>query len=133
MPWEAAAPHAGFSRGRPWLPLDAAHRVLAVDRQEPDPSSTLAFTRTLLALRRQHPALRLGSFDIEQADEALLVTRRRRQDDVLWLAFNLGATARQVTTPNGTRDTILALQSARVQGALVDLPPHSAIFLRLAA
>ena len=91
MPWEAAAPHAGFTRGTPWLPLDAAHRVLAVDRQERDPSSTLAFTRTLLALRRQHAALRLGSFDVEQADDSLLIVRRRHQDDVLWLAFNAGA------------------------------------------
>src|SRR5512137_313972 len=64
MPWEAAAPHAGFTRGTPWLPLDAAHQMLAVDLQERDPSSTLAFTRTLLALRRKHAALRLGSFDV---------------------------------------------------------------------
>jgi alpha-glucosidase len=132
MPWEAAAPHAGFTRGTPWLPLDAAHQVLAVDLQERDPSSNLAFTRTLLALRRQHPALRLGSFDVERADDSLLIARRRHQDDAVWLAFNAGPTARQVRTPDGACEAILALQSARVQGAHVDLPPHSAIFLRLA-
>jgi alpha-glucosidase len=132
MPSEAAATHAGFTRGTPWLPLDAAHRVLAVDRQERDSSSTLAFTRTLLALRRQHAALRLGSFDVEQADDSLLIARRRHQDDLLWLAFNVSATARQMPTPTGSREVILALQLARVQGAHVDLPPHSAIFLRLA-
>lgn len=132
MPWEAAAPHAGFTRGTPWLPLDAAHRVLAVDMQERDPSSTLAFTRTLLALRRQHAALRLGSFDVEQADDSLLIVRRRHQDDVLWLAFNLGAVAQQVPAPQGAHEAILALQSARVQGAQIDLPPYSAVFLPLA-
>jgi alpha-glucosidase len=132
MPWEGVAPHAGFTRGTPWLPLDAAHRVLAVDRQERDASSTLAFTRTLLALRRQHAALRLGSFDVEQADDSLLLVRRQHQGDALWLAFNLGAVARQVLAPKGAREAILAVQSARVQGAHVDLPPHSAVFLRLA-
>jgi alpha-glucosidase len=131
MPWEAAAPHAGFTRGMPWLPLDAAHRVLAADRQERDPSSTLAFTRTLLELRRQHAALRLGSFDVERADDSLLIARRRHQDDVLWLAFNSGAAARQVPKPNGAREAVLTVQSARVQGAHVDLPPHSAVFLQL--
>jgi alpha-glucosidase len=132
MPWEAAVPHAGFTRGTPWLPLDVAHQVLAVDLQERDPSSTLAFTRTLLALRRQHAALRLGSFDVERADDSLLIARRRHEDDVLWLAFNVGAAARQVPTPNGAREAILAVQSARAHGAHVDLPPHSAIFVRLA-
>jgi len=106
--------------------------MLAVDLQERDRSSTLAFTRTLLALRRQHAALRLGSFDVERADDSLLIARRRHEDDVLWLAFNVGAAARQVPTPNGAREAILAVQSARVHDAHVDLPPHSAIFLRLA-
>jgi alpha-glucosidase len=114
------------------LPLDAAHQLLAVDLQERDPSSTLAFTRTLLALRRKHAALRLGSFDVERADDSLLIARRRHEDDVLWLAFNVGAAARQVPTPNGAREAIVAVQSARVHGANVELPPHSAILVRLA-
>ncbi|MGB7737925.1 MAG: alpha-amylase family glycosyl hydrolase [Steroidobacteraceae bacterium] len=133
MPWEAAASSAGFTNGTPWLPLDFAHRALAVDAQERDPSSTLAFTRTLLALRRQHAALRLGNFDVEQADDSLLIVRRRHQDDVLWLAFNLGAVARQVLAPKGAREAILAVQSASARCAHVDLPAHSAVFLRLAA
>jgi alpha-glucosidase len=132
MPWEAAAPHAGFTRGTPWLPPDAAHRALAVDMQELDPSSTLAFTRRLLSLRRQHAALRLGSFDVEQADESLLIVRRQDQGDALWLAFNLGAVARRVLAPKGAREAILAVQSARVQRAHVDLPPHSAVFVPVA-
>ena len=133
MPWQAAAPHAGFTHGTPWLPLDPAHRVRAVDLQEQDPSSTLGFTRRLLALRRQHAALRLGSFEIEHADDALLIARRRHRDDVLWLAFNLGSVARLVPAPVGALEAVLAVQSARVQGARVDLPPRSAVFLRLAS
>ena len=129
MPWEAAAPNAGFSIGKPWLPLDCAHWALAVDAQERDPASTLAFTRTLLALRRQHAALRLGSFSVETADDSMLIVRRQHRDDALWLAFNLGAAARQVPTPKGARETILAVQSAKVQGAHVSLPPHSAVFV----
>jgi len=132
MPWEASASSAGFTNGTPWLPLDFAHRALAVDVQQRDRSSTLAFTRTLLALRGKHAALRLGSFDVEQADDSLLIVRRQHQDDALWLAFNLGAVAQQVAAPKGAREAILAVQSAKVQGAHVDLPPHSAVFLPLA-
>jgi hypothetical protein len=84
-------------------------------------------------LRKQHAALRLGSFEVEQADESLLTVRRQHRDDVLWLAFNLGAVARRVAAPKGAHEAILAVQSADVQGAHVDLPPHSAVFLRLAS
>jgi alpha-glucosidase len=133
MPWEASSSNAGFTNGTPWLPLDLAHRALAVDVQERDPSSILAFTRMLLALRRQHAALRLGSFEVEHADQSLLTVRRRHRDDSLWLAFNLGAVGRQVPAPGGAREAVLAVRSATLQGTYIDLPPRSAIFLRLAA
>ncbi|MGF1641565.1 MAG: alpha-amylase family glycosyl hydrolase, partial [Rhodospirillales bacterium] len=52
IPWASATPHAGFSVAEPWLPVDPAHRPLAVDVQEGDPASTLRFTRGFLAWRR---------------------------------------------------------------------------------
>jgi alpha-glucosidase len=132
MPWRADAPNAGFTRATPWLPADPAHRALAVDAQETDPSSALRLTRTLLALRRQRPALRLGSFDLERVDDTLLIARRRHGDDHLWLAFNLGAMAREAPAPAAARETLLALEQARLHGSRVELPPYSAIFLQLA-
>jgi len=63
MQWDAG-PNAGFTRPgvRPWLPLspDAATRNVEVQSRRPD--SMLALTRTLLALRRRHPALHRGSY-----------------------------------------------------------------------
>jgi alpha-glucosidase len=131
FPWNAAVSGAGFTTGKPWLPLDPAHRALAVDAQEADPRSTLAFTRMLLELRRRHAALRTGSFEVEVADAALLIVRRRAGDEALWLAFNLGQGDRQVPLPHGAGAAILTVQSAAVQGTQVLLPPHSAVFLPL--
>jgi alpha-glucosidase len=133
FPWSAAAQVAGFTTGQPWLPLDAAHRALAVDTQETNPHSTLAFTRTLLELRRRQTALRTGSFEVELSDASLLLVRRGAADETLWLAFNLGSDARRVPLPHGARAAVLTVQSAAVQGAQVHLPPHSAIFLPLAS
>jgi len=131
FPWSATAGSAGFTTGRPWLPLAPAHRALAVDVQDGNPQSTLAFTRTLLDVRRRHVALRLGSFEVDRADEALLVVRRRCDGDALWLAFNLGHAALRVPAPHRARATLLSVGSAAMQGAQVHLPPHSAIFLQL--
>jgi alpha-glucosidase len=133
MPWQADSPHAGFTSGTPWLPADAAHRALAVDVQESDPSSTLLLTRRLLELRQRHPALRLGSFEVEHADDSLLIVRRRHGDDTLWLAFNLGPDARTVQRPGGMQTTLLSLQMARLDDERVELPPYSAVFLQPAA
>ena len=132
MPWQSMHAQAGFTSGKPWLPLDPAHRALAVDAQEQVAGSTLAFTRSALALRRQHAALRLGRCDVEQADDAVLVLRRSQGADVVWCAFNFGTDARRVSLPAGARDSLLTVQAPFVQAGELHLPPHSAVFFCLA-
>jgi len=97
MPWATSEPHAGFSKaGKTWLPIDPAHQARAVDLQEGDAASCLQLTRRLLALRRAHPALCLGSFEPLWADEQVLVVLRREGDDAVLLAFNLSDASRTV-------------------------------------
>ena len=57
MVWEAAAPNAGFSSGKPWLPVPESHCAKAVDVQERDAASVLSRYRAILAMRKRHPAL----------------------------------------------------------------------------
>jgi len=128
MPWLADHASGGFSTGRPWLPSDAAQRALAVDRQEADPDSTLQLTRRVLALRRQHPCLRLGRFETLHADGSLLVLRRVHGDDQLLAAFNLGTETAQhmlaeALHPEAQR---LCLNGARHEGRVLHLPPGAA-------
>ncbi len=131
MPWEASAHEAAFTRGKPWLPLAPSHRALAVDQQEADPTSTLHFTRRVLALRREHAALRLGRFDALHADEHLLVLRRQHEGDAVLAAFNLGAIARAWSLPSAPRPVgdALVLAGARLEGNQLALPPHSALIV----
>jgi alpha-glucosidase len=133
MPWVAGHPTGGFTTGRPWLPSDAAQRALAVDRQEADPGAMLGLTRRLLALRRAHPALRVGRCETLVAEADLLVLRRVHADDTVLAAFNLG---QQPTThrldaapPDG--GGMLAIHGARLQGAALQLPAGSALILTL--
>ena len=89
IPWQADAPALGFSKTRPWLPLGATHAALAVDRQEGDPSSPLALTRRLLALRNRSHVLRLGDLRVLHADERVLAFERRHDGQTLLCCFNL--------------------------------------------
>ncbi len=135
MPWLAGAPAAGFSSGRPWLPADPAHAALAVDRQLADSHSTLHLTRYLLALRRAHPALRLGRFETLFADDTLLVLRRVHEGDAVLAAFNLGLAAAEhelAAVPAAAGDA-LALNGAAQQGRRLHLPAAAAFMLPLHA
>lgn len=91
MPWQAAAPQAGFScANRTWLKLDPAHAQLSADRQAADPGSTLAYTRQLLHLRRGHPALVSGDITLLDTPEAVLAFIREADGERFLCAFNLG-------------------------------------------
>ena len=127
-------PWAVFTSGRPWLPVPPAHRHLAVDAQEANAKSTLHFTRSLLALRRRHAALRLGSFEALHADDTLLVLRRQHAGDAVLAAFNLGAEPRRFDLPQALRasDGVVAVAGATVEASALHLPPQSALIVPLA-
>ena len=60
---------AGFSTGRPWLPVKEAQAARHAAGQAGDPKSVLAFYRTMLKLRRDTEELRTGRtrfFDVEE-------------------------------------------------------------------
>jgi alpha-glucosidase len=94
MPWNDAAPHAGFSAAEPWLPVPEDHRRRAVNVQEKDPASMLNWTRQLLALRKAEPALRLGDLkwieDANLAAQSLVAFDRVHEGRTLRCVFNVG-------------------------------------------
>jgi alpha-glucosidase len=99
MPWRSDVPGAGFTTGRPWLPVPEAHRALAVDRQESDPESQLSITRRLIALRNRCEALRIGGLHILEATGDVLVFQRTAANQHLIGAFNFGSGVRTVSPP----------------------------------
>jgi alpha-glucosidase len=91
LPWRADAPHAGFTTAaRPWLPVDAAHYPLAVDRQQADPSSHLANWRRFIAWRKRHPALLHGRIEPIDVAAPLLAFRRASAAESLIVVLNIG-------------------------------------------
>ena len=138
FPWQSDAPQLGFSDAdRPWLPVDPAHARLAVDRQLADPMSVLNATKALLALRRAHPALRLGSFEPLVVEGDVLVLRRCHReagvDDALCLAFNLGSREARLPWPVATLvgPTLFVHQQASVDARTLVLPPGAVLFSKL--
>ena len=63
MQWDNAR-YGGFSHSKPWLPVHPNFVHRNVQRQREDPNSLYNFTRRLIAIRREHPALQHGDFEI---------------------------------------------------------------------
>jgi alpha-glucosidase len=135
MPW-TADPQAGFTMGKPWLPVPSEHRALAVARQNEDPASTLNGFRAFMQWRHGQPALRLGDIRFIQAAEPVLAFIRSYGDDALLVAFNLSDTEKSLPLP--LHDTLPLLEGhglpqGRVADGLLRLPGYGTVFARLDA
>ncbi|MGY1716573.1 alpha-glucosidase [Geodermatophilus sp. SYSU D01106] len=86
------SPHAGFTTGTPWLPVNPDHTAWNVAAQRDDPGSVLAHHRRLIALRHDDPVVALGDFTmlLPEHDEVYAFTRAL-DGDALLVVCNLGA------------------------------------------
>ncbi|MFD1912107.1 alpha-amylase family glycosyl hydrolase [Halodurantibacterium flavum] len=106
MVWEADALNAGFSTGRPWLPITLEHHRLAVSAQESDPAAPLHHYRRAIAFRHVHDALMQGDIRDVTADGDVLTFRRVSGQEEVLCAFNLGEATAHVTIPEGRWEVI---------------------------
>jgi alpha-glucosidase len=129
MQWNAA-PNAGFSDGRPWLPLAPDYESVNVAGERQDPKSTLNLHKRLIALRQAEPALQVGTFERVQAAADVLSYVRGAGFHV---ALNLAGAPRRVTLrPNGTvvLSTYLDREKERL-GPIVELRPDEGLIVKL--
>ncbi|WNO52562.1 alpha-amylase family glycosyl hydrolase [Stakelama saccharophila] len=130
MAWDGS-PHAGFSDFEPWLPLHEDWTVRNVANQAGDPNSMLSLYRTLLALRRASPALRIGEYAALPADSGTLCYQRRHGDERLLIALNLTGEPRRLILPDDSGAAEL-LVSTLPDATLGDaLAPNEGLLLRL--
>jgi len=134
LPWNDSI-NAGFSSGKPWLPVPDDHRVLAVSQQELDPQSALHGFRSFMQWRHRQPALRWGDIRFIDTPEPVLAFTRSYQGETVLAMFNLGAKPVDVVLPAFRDATPLGghgLQEGKLSEGLAQLPPHGLLFARLA-
>ncbi|GAM97482.1 maltodextrin glucosidase [alpha proteobacterium U9-1i] len=129
MPWVRDANMAGFTAAPDaWLPLDPRHAALAVDAQNADADSVLAFSRKMIAMRRSSAALRVGDIRMLDAPGDVLAFERSAGGERVLCLFNLGAAPAAYTASGKTRfrvgDADLAPSGALLAG-------YSALFVEI--
>ncbi len=131
MPWTADGPGAGFSAtAETWLPIDPAHRPLAVDVQEADEGSVLAFTRRLVALRRSWAALRLGEAVVLDAPPGVLAFERALPGERLLCVFELAGAAAEFATRGRWELLAPFADAVTLRRGLLRLTPYGGAVLR---
>ena len=126
MPWDANAPHGGFTDGTPWLPVKAPQLERAVSAQGHD-GSTLAAYRRLIAFRKDQAPLGHGKTEFLDLPEPILAFRRRLGDEVLTCVFNLGESPVTLQTKGGAE--LLGPSEADPGEGTLTLPGHGYAWL----
>jgi alpha-glucosidase len=132
MVWEAGVDNAGFSTGKPWLPIPESHRARAVDIQNGEEKSVLASYRAMLALRKKHPALVRGSIRFLDAEGEVLAFIREGGGEKLLCVFNFAEEPASWPLPQdiGVAETIDRGAGAALQEKALSLPPLSSFLGR---
>lgn len=134
MPWLRDATMAGFtSAADAWLPLDPRHRALAVDAEEADPNSVLAFTRAMIALRKASPALREGDITLPQAPAGVGAWGYIRSGggEAVLCAFNLSDQPGSFVHPGRARRVRLAVGEVDADDDILRLGPYSGAIIAI--
>jgi alpha-glucosidase len=87
MQW-SGAPGAGFTQGRPWLPVAADATEINVAAETAAPRSMLTFYRRLMELRASEAPLALGAYRLLEVTDETLAFERRLDDRCLAVALN---------------------------------------------
>jgi alpha-glucosidase len=124
---------AGFTTGRPWLPIADDARTVNVEEQRRDPTSMLALHQRLLELRRREPALAVGDYGPIFASAQVLAFERRHVGREIAIVLNLTDTPAKATLPTRGSvlvDTGLTRAGERV-GPEIDLAENEGVIIEL--
>ncbi len=134
MPWQAAAPHAGFSSAaKTWLPVDARHTALAVDQQTGS-DSLLSYFKQIIAWRKQQPALIHGDMQLWDRHEQTLAFVREHEGQRVLCVFNFSDRATELSLPaewaQASAMTESGTQGVQVHAQHLRFEPWGCAFLR---
>jgi alpha-glucosidase len=128
MQWNEAA-NAGFTQGKPWLPVPSSYKTANVASELKDPNSVLNFYKRVLAIRHSNEAVREGKYvPLNPDDDHVLSYLRQYKNAAVLVALNMSSTPQKVAfdlAPQGfasaTLRPLLATDGAGQPGSAASL------------
>jgi alpha-glucosidase len=106
MQWDGSW-HAGFTTGKPWLPVGENYTSRNVKAENADGCSLLNLYRRLIALRHSEPALTDGGYTMVQDSDGILAYARGRSKRRIFVALNLSGRAQTCRIPYAAGGRVL--------------------------
>ncbi len=116
MQWDAGKNHGFSTSDTPYLPTDERPGAPTVAAQQSDPDSVLSFTKRLIRLHREQPALYADASFSVLRDGYPFVYTRSAQGKTLYIAVNPSEATVELETP--PFKTVLLQQNATVDERL---------------
>ncbi|CAN5432232.1 alpha-amylase family glycosyl hydrolase [soil metagenome] len=133
MQWNGSE-HAGFSKNKPWLPVNADYTRKNADAQQLDPNSMLNLYKGLLRLRKSSETLRHGSYESFDAGSNIYCFERRLPDETLFVVLNFSdddAVAKNsILSGKVLVSTYLDEEPPVLNNGELKLRPHEGVILR---
>jgi alpha-glucosidase len=126
-------PYGGFSKVETWLPVNDDYPTRNVAVMEQDEKSILNLYRQLIAYRKAHESLAIGSYEALESPEGTFVYLRQYGDEKHLIALNFTSEAKTITLPFA--GTIVLSTGLDRQGAVdknVTVNADEGIVIRLA-
>jgi Glycosidases len=118
MQWNPG-PNAGFSAPgiQTWLPIASNYQTQNVESEQQDPYSMLSFVHALLALRREMPALNIGTYgSIADVPEGCFAFLRKYDEQTLLVVLNCSVHDIPVSLPQLGEGNILLSTHMKSEG-----------------
>jgi alpha-glucosidase len=96
MQWNDSA-NAGFTTGKPWLPVPASAKAHNVEAESKNPDSVLSFYKQVIHFRKTEPALLEGSYiPLNESDPNVMSYLRKSKDGTILVVLNFSAQPQDV-------------------------------------
>ncbi|QTH43642.1 alpha-glucosidase [Cohnella sp. LGH] len=135
MQWDDTA-NAGFTTGTPWLRVNPNYKSINAASELADPDSIFHTYKRLIALRKEHPIVAWGSYElIEDVPEQLFLYLRRHEGRTWAVAANFGGTALSASVSRlGRSESVIISNYDRSEAdfAQLELRPYEAFAVEMA-
>jgi len=120
MQWDDSQ-YAGFSKAKPWLPVNSDYRHKNVNAQSKDKNSLLTFYKSLIWLRKRSNALSIGDLEfIDKEPGEVLIYKRKYGDEEVNVVLNFSKRHQAVNIDKEGKERLL-LGTHRNEGEEVSL------------
>ena len=126
--------NAGFTKGKPWLPVNPNYTKINVASQEQDEDSVLSYYKKLCALRKNpeyKETIVYGDFIPFMAEEDRLMAFYRKGEKTILVLGNYRKEEREIELPSEVKKVILSNAEPCLFGKKIRLSGYEATILEL--